>query len=495
MRVLAALQDRGLWAATLAGSLLPLAFAPFDLFWLAPLLLLVLFRCWDDVPPRTAAWRGFAFGFAAFATGTYWLIISIHGFGGSPLWLALFLMLALFALMASYHALCGWFVARSESRIRAYSWCLAWPGAWVLMEWLRGWLLTGFPWLSLGYGQLDGPLAAWAPVGGVYGVSFLTAMIAGLLLCLWRGDARDRVIAAIGLFALAVGTWVLTDREWTGADGPALDVALVQGSIPQDQKWLPRQRRPTLRLYRDLTFNGPPADLVVWPEVAVPAMAHEVDAYLDDVQERAVARDMQLLLGIMVYDFDREQFYNSLLAVGPQQGVYHKRHLVPFGEFFPVPDFVREWMRLMSLPYRDAAHGKRDQPPLRAGDVALSPSICYEDAFGAEQLDFLPESGLLVNVSNDAWFGDSIAPHQHLQMARMRSLETGRPMLRTTNTGITAIIGPDGVIVDQVPQFETVVLRGRVRAHTGSTPYIVTGNLPVLALAFLVAIVGWVRRS
>jgi len=309
----------------------------------------------------------------------------------------------------------------------------------------------------------------------------------------------DRKIAA-AIAAVIIGTtWFISDRDWTSATDQDLRVRLIQGSISQDRKWLPEQLQPTLELYTKLTFAPGDSqftpDLTVWPEVAVPAVAHRVQDFLDDVAKQARARGMQIFLGVLTYDFDNEQIRNSLIAVGEQGGAYHKRHLVPFGEFFPVPAFVRKWMRLSGMPSQDTATGERFQEPLRVGDIRLAPSICYEDVFGSEQLDFLPAAQILVNVSNDAWFGDSVAPHQHLQMARMRALEAGRFMLRTTNTGITAIISPNGRVVDQSPQFKTHVLNAVVQPYTGSTPYLRTGNYPVLIFCLaLIGIAVFVKR-
>lgn len=480
------LDRRGRWVCLAAGAAMPLGFAPFGWFWLMPFLLVLLLACWDRQSPREAAWRGFFFGAGAFGTGTYWLYISIAVFGGSPLWLAIFLMLALVLFMACYFALAGWVWVRLRPESAPLTWLAWFPAVWVLAEWLRGWLLTGFPWLSLGYGQIDGPLSGWAPVGGVYAVSLVTAVIAGgLALLLFGKTLWDRIAAAAALAAVAAMSLLLLDRNWTEPSGQPVSVALVQGSISQDRKWLPEQRRPTMRLYRQLTFSEAEAELVVWPEVAIPAMRYQVDAWLDALDEQASRAGVSLLLGILVDDFDNEQFFNSLISSGQAEGEYHKRHLVPFGEFFPVPAFIREWMRLMSLPNRDTAHGDRDQAPLRAAGLVLSPSICYEDAYGAEQRDFLPESTVLVNVSNDAWFGDSIAPHQHLQIARMRALESGRYMLRATNTGITAIIDTGGSVRSSVPQFEALVLRGEVIPHGGSTPFVRFGNAPVVLLSLV----------
>jgi len=496
LNVPAWLDRRGRWACLVAGAALPLGFAPFGWFWLVPLLLIVLLLGWEGQTPREAAWRGFFFGTGAFGTGTYWLYISIAVFGGSPLWLAVFLMIALVLIMACYFALAGWVWVRLRPASTALA-MLAWfPSVWVLCEWLRGWLFTGFPWLSLGYGQIDGPLSGWAPVGGVYAVSLATAVFSGALTLLLLGrGARDRVWSGATLAFLIASSLLLLDRAWTSQSGAPVSVALVQGSISQDRKWLPEQRRPTMRLYRELTLAEADAELVVWPEVAIPAMRYQVDGWLDALDRSASKAGMSLLLGILVDDFDNDQFYNSLISSGEATGEYHKRHLVPFGEFFPVPDFVREWMRLMSLPYRDTAHGAVDQGPLRAAGLVLAPSICYEDAYGGEQRDFLPEATVLVNVSNDAWFGDSIAPHQHLQIARMRALESGRYMLRTTNTGITAIIDARGRVLARVPQFEARVLRGDVVPHSGTTGFVRFGNVPVVLLSLILPIMLGLRAA
>jgi len=487
---------RGRWLAASAGLLLPLAFAPFGIYPLALILPALLFVAWEGQRPREAAWRGFFFGFIAFAAGAYWIYISIRGFGQAPMPVVVLLMLGGFFLMGLYPALAGLLAAALPVESRVWRWCLCWPAVFTLVEWLRTWVFFGFPWLSLGYGQIDGPLRAWAPVVGVHGVTFVLLVLSGAGLTLILGNRRDRIAAAVIAGLLVASTGALYERVWTApsghGDGAGLRVSLVQGSIPQDRKWSRAQFVPTLRLYRDLTFAESDRDLIVWPEAAIPAIEYQVRDYLDDVDAEARRRGVQIYLGILTQDIETGRYRNSLIGLGPDHGAYHKRHLVPFGEFFPVPDFARAWMRSAGLPADDTLAGDRDQPPLPVGAHALAPSICFEDAFGAEQLDFLPAADLLINVSNDAWFGDSIAPHQHLQIAQMRSLESGRPMLRATNTGITAIIGADGRIVARSRQFETEVLRGEVVPHTGSTPYIRFGNWPIVGICLMLLAGAWV---
>jgi apolipoprotein N-acyltransferase len=468
--------------ALVAGAVLPLSFAPFAWYAVAILSLLLLFASWR-APPREAAWRGFLFGVGAFTAGTWWLYVSVRLVGGTPLPVAFLLLGGLVAIMAAWIAAAGWLAARLAGAQPAAHLLLAMPGAFLLAEWLRGWVLTGFPWLSLGYGQIDGPLAAWAPVAGVHGVSLVTAVLAAAVLALGvlRGRSRWLALGVVGALALATGG--LQGAAWTRADGAPLRVVLVQGAVPQLLKWEPSERVATMEKYAAMTAALAPAELVIWPEAAVPAPDHLVQPYLEELADLASAREQQLLVGILTRDPATDEYRNSILALGAPAGAYHKRHLVPFGEFFPVPAFVRRWMRMMNLPYSDLAAGRHDQPLLRARGVGLAPTICYEDAYGAEQLGFIPAAGVLVNVSNDAWFGDTLAPHQHLQMARMRALETGRPMARSTNTGITVFTDERGRITARAPSFEPAVLAAAVQPYTGLTPYVRTGNAPVVVLA------------
>lgn len=469
------------------GAALPLAFAPFGYWFLAPLLLLPMLLVGLHTPPRVAAQLGFCFGAGLFLSGTYWIYISIHDFGNAPLWLAVVLMLAVVAIMAAWFALCGWLLAWL---IDGRPWRLlsVGPSVWLLVEWLRGWVFSGFPWLTLGYSQIDSPLAGWLPVVGVYGVSMLLVASSCGLLLLRMPQARWRagiVVLAPWLLGSGLSQW-----SWTEAAAEPLAVTLVQGGVGQERKWLPEQFQPTLRLYRDALLAARESDIVIWPEVAVPSINDRVQPYLDLLQSD-LQPGQSLLLGILERELEGsvEHIYNSVLLLdGATEQAYRKRHLVPFGEYFPVPAFIREWMRMMSLPNSDLSAGAAEQALLRTTDgQMIAVAICYEDAYGAEQLYAFPAASLIVNVSNDAWFGDSIAPHQHLQIARVRGAEVGRYVMRATNNGITALIAPDGAVIDTVPQFEFASLTVPVTPMRGMTPYARTGNWPVTVLAALIA--------
>jgi apolipoprotein N-acyltransferase len=473
-----------------SGAVLMLSFAPVGWYPLAPLFLLPILFSALQCTPRQAAWHGFYFGAGLFLTGTYWLYVSIHVFGEAPLLVAIFLMLGLVIIMGLYYAACSWFTCKMCAGNIMRSLALM-PAIWVLVEWVRGWFLSGFPWMTLGYGQIDSPLAGFAPIVGVYGVSFLlvfsTAALAATILA---KDRARRLYLAVSLLPWLFGAGLRT-VTWVDDAGPAVRTTIVQGGVSQDRKWLPEQYLSTLNLYRDSIARNPTSELIVWPEVAIPAARDQIQSYVDTLQDDIATRRQTLLFGILERDAKEERVYNSVISLTSDgEQVYRKRHLVPFGEFFPVPEFVREWMRMMSLPHSDISAGEPRQALIAMPDGnRLAVAICYEDAYGAEQLYALPDASILINVSNDAWFGDSIAPHQHLEIARMRALEAGRSVIRSTNNGISAFIGSRGELLQTGTQFEYVSMTHEVMPRKGLTPYAAGGNWPVVSLCL--ALIGW----
>lgn len=468
-----------------AGAVLPLSFAPFGWFWLAPVCYAVLFHAWRGVRPARGFCLGWLFGFASFLGGVYWIYISVHEFSGAPASLALLLIFGLVTIMAAYNGSVGWLAARWFGTEGAGAWLVALPALWVLAEWVRGWFLSGFGWLAAGYSQTDSWLMGYAPIAGVYGMSWAVLVSSGALVCLQLGGSKVRARGAAALVAVVGVGFGFNGHRWTEPKGDSLTVALVQGAVPQDRKWLPEQRSLTLDLYRELTERVHGTRLVIWPEAAIPDYYRYVQAYLEGIERDAAAAGSSVMLGILRIDDATDAAQNALYLLGEPDSIYVKRHLVPYGEYFPVPDVVRGWLNLPA----DTAPGIPNPAPLEFGSERIGVTICYEDVFGAEQLHYLPEATLLVNVSNDAWFGDSIAPHQHLQIARVRAAEAGRYLLRSTNTGVTAIIDPSGRLVASLPQFEPDVLRGSIQGWTGSTPYARWGNYFVVLAALVVLIV------
>lgn len=505
------------WLALPVGAALSLAFAPFGWWWLAVLCPAYLFYAWQYATPRVAAKFGFLFTAGIFLAGTYWLYHTIHEIGHAPAWIAIFLMFGMVAIIGGYCGLLGYTIARwlqvpplphpEEGDRKKSPWgrqgasllfsLLVVPAAWTLLEWFRGWFLSGFPWFAFGYSQTDTPLAGFAPIGGVYTMSLLVAVSAGAIVVLISGTTRARIIAALVVVAIWGTGAILRKQDWTQPIGSPLTVAIVQGAVPQDVKWSVEYRDSTLQLYHDLTRPHLGKDIILWPESALPDLPEQLREYLSFMRSATRAKGSTLITGLLHFGENEDDVRNGLLVLDGEMQWYDKRRLVPFGEFFPVPPFIREWMKLRSLPYTDLTPGARQQSALRAAGQKIGATICYEDAYGAEQLDVLKDATLLVNVTNDAWFGDTTAAAAHLQISRTRVMEAERPLLRAANDGISAIIDADGHVEKTLPRFQPGVLAGVVQPRIGLTPYARVGNWPVILLCLSMIGVGavWVRRK
>jgi len=481
--------------APLLGVIATLGWAPYGQWYLTLLALaLLLALAARAATPLRAAAVGWLFGWANFATGIYWVYISTHVYGGAPAWLSVLLLIVLCAYLALYPALVLGLAARF-GLLRSPAGWLGVPALWMLAELVRGWFYSGFPWLSLGELAVGTPLAKAAPLVGVHGMSAVLALAAYALYRLGvEHTARARVVAAALLAAPALTVLLPQPSSWTEPDGPPQAVALVQSNIRQDEKWLPEMRYEALVRHWRLTQQAWPARLVVWPEVALTQPYHQLkDSYLADLHRQAADRGATLLLGILV--FEGERHFNSVVTVGSETGTYHKRHLVPFGEYFPIPDFLRPLMDVLDLPYKDFDFGADDQPLLQVDGRSIETMICFEDVFGSEIGRRARDAAYLVNVTNDAWFANSSAPHQHLAFSRLRAMETGRWFLRSANTGISALINPDGEIVQRSKQFEQAVLRGTAEPRRGQTPYQRYGNVPLWVISIIGVGVGfWLAR-
>jgi len=482
--------------AALAGALLACSFAPIDWWPFAVLCPAMLMWLWQGVTPREGAWLGFWFNAGTFAAGTYWLYISIRIFGEAPLAVAFMLMLGLIVIMGLYHAALGYCVTRWLPATGAVRWFLGVPAAWLLIEWWRGWFLSGFSWLSLGYSQTDTWLASFAPVAGVYGISAMLLLSAGGLTALICGTPRARIAGAV----LSVLPWLvglgLERVDWTHPGGKPVSVAVIQGSISQDQKWLDSNQDNILDLYQQLTEKVLGTQLIVWPESAVPDLANNQLPYIEKLYRETRAHNTGLVFGILRKSDEGEHYYNSVLSLDKTINWYDKNHLVPFAEFFPVPHLVRSWLRLMSLPYEDFTRGGDNQPSLPVAGLNLGATVCYEDAYGSAMIGVLRTADALVNVTNDAWFGHSTARYQHFQIARMRALEAGRYLIRAANNGVTGVIGPHGEVVARAPEFEAYTLKASITPLIGLTPYARVGNWLIVMLATIALAYGlWMRKS
>jgi apolipoprotein N-acyltransferase len=494
--------------AAAAGALSVFAFAPFGWSGLIFVTLALLSWQWQRAASaRDAAWDGFAFRAGLFGAGSSWLTVALVNFGGMPTWLAAIAIAILTAYLALWPALAGYVTVRLTPTHSVPRLLVA-AGAFTGAEWIRSYLFTGFPWLALGYTQVpDGIARGFAPIGGVYLVTLAVALGAGLVA--WFADAladRSRLRAAGAVctaVALALAGGVLARVDWTRPAGPPVSVSLLQGNVVQELKFDPAFRTATYERYLSLVRQSR-GRLIVLPESAFPVFSEEVpDQVLLSLIRTASARDGDVLLGLFTAlpgapGSDEPRYYNTVVALGssPLQ-FYRKNHLVPFGETIPLKPVIGWFVRsVLAIPLADQARGGATQPPLDVAGTRVAIDICYEDAFGAELIHAARSAALLVNVTNDAWYGRSIAALQHNQIAAMRALEFGRPMLRATNTGITSYIGPDGRDVARLPWFTTGILEASVVGRDGDTPYMRMGDALVLVLcAVLVAVpIVLVRR-
>jgi apolipoprotein N-acyltransferase len=484
----------GVATAFLLGAASVFGYAPFLLFPLPVLTLAALAWLWREAAPGRSALLGFAYGAGLFLAGVSWVYVSMHVFGGMPPLLAGLAAFLFCCVLGLFPALAGLLFAKLRRR-RLFADALLGAAAWTLAEWLRGWVLTGFPWLAIGYAQTPpSPLAGFAPVLGVYGVGFISALIA-VLAGLTYAERRHGLQAGIAIAALLAVGAALTRIEWSQPAGRPIGASLLQGNIEQSLKWKPERLQQSLDTYLRLA-RAHPAELIVLPETALPLMLDQLPRdYLAELRRAAHDGRGGVLLGIAAQDA-QGRYYNS--AVGfAKEGLqaYSKRHLVPFGEFTP-PAFA--WtLALLKIPMSNFTAGAATQSPLALAEQRVAVNICYEDVFGEEIIRALPEATLLVNLSNTAWFGDSLAQPQHLQIAQMRALETGRVMLRATNTGMTAIVGPNGRVDRVLPPFSEGALVAEVSGYTGATPYVRWGNAAVLlfvAAGLMVPLAG-LRRG
>lgn len=483
-----------LLAAAVLGAASVLAFAPFGWYVLAWLTLAGLFALLRGATGiRQGGLLGFAFGCGWFGAGTSWVYVSLSIFGGLPPPIAGVATLLFCMLLAAFPALAAAFFVRFRPPGALAQACL-FAALWALTEWARSWVFTGFPWLSVGYSQSPpSPFAGFAPLLGVYGVSLLTALFAALAVAQGAAVALSRRAGLWLLTICLLGAGVgLRTIQWTEPLGAPTKVALLQGNVPQDLKWRPEKLTDSLAIYGEL-MRAHPAELTVLPETAIPTFLDQLPRpYLEMLLNHALAQQGDLLFGVAVGD--GRQYANAAVSIGvsPTQ-LYNKSHLVPFGEFVP-PGF--QWfLDMMRIPMSAFTPGPDRQDPMEIAGQKVAINICYEDVFGAEIIRALPQATMLINLSNTAWFGDSLAQPQHLQIAQMRALETGRPMLRATNTGMTAVVAPDGAVLAVLPPFSRAALVAEVQGYTGSTPYVRWGNWPVLLLSALLLLAAAITRK
>lgn len=471
-----------------AGLLSNLAFEPFGLFPVIFVTLALLFRLWDSVSPVRAALLGFAFGIGFYGLGVHWIYVSVHEFGAALPLLAAAAVVLLSCILSALTALAGYLQAKFRT---PHNWrfLALIPSLWVLAEWVRAWLFTGFPWLYIGYSQTGNWLAGWAPMLGVLGVSFAVCTIAGALtlIILRKSPILPASVVAAILLAGAAGSWT----DWTNERYSPIEVAIIQGAVTVVDKWNKKKAVKLLDYFVTESRTHADKDLIVWPEAALPYF----DTRLEKLKLWEVLQDLpaDFLVGTLEkqVEDDRTNYYNSAFGI-TAEGVqrYRKSRLVPFGEYMPLR-FLFEWLSdYVNLPASDMSAFTAPQAPLELAGRPAGISICYEDAFPSDILNLLPDASYLINISEDAWFGRNLAPYQRLQMSQMRAIESARPVLRAANKGISVSIDHRGRVIDLLSQAEGKILTTSIVPTAGTTPFVRFGLAPILILCAALFVVS-----
>lgn len=487
------------------GALNTLAYAPFDI-WFIPFftLALLLLAIQTQTTAKQAAKCGFLYGLGWFGAGISWIHIAIAEFGGIPLVVSLILMLLLCAYLAIYPALASFLTLKYQQLFGLWGFV----GFWLIAEVLRSWILTGFPWLALGYTQTSSPLSSFAPVIGEIGLQFVVLLIATIvcLTLLTPTNCKKYLATLAGIFFIG---WSLSFVDYSEQTTKEINVALVQGNIEQSIKWQPDNELPTMKKYASLTLPvWENSDLVIWPEAAIPRLEVVALEFLHEIDRQAADTNTALITGIVDFNQDTRQAYNNLITLGKKYSSdqtghyrylhnnrYSKHHLLPIGEFVPFESLLRPMADLFNLPMSSFSYGTLRQDPLIANGISVLSAICFEIAFPEQvRANLYRDTDIILTVSNDAWFGDSHGPWQHLQIAQMRAIEFAKPVLRATNNGVTAIIDHRGRLTATLLQNVEGVLQHKVNLSNSSTPYSQIGNLSTYLLVAALLLFVWLRN-
>ncbi|WJG08024.1 apolipoprotein N-acyltransferase [Aliiglaciecola sp. LCG003] len=484
------------------GALLTFSYAPFSIW---PVMLACLSGFFYLLLISPSGFKsGFAFGLGWFGAGISWVHVSISEFGGLPLAGSIGLMLILCSYLALYPAI---FASLLKHRVKPSYWLIAAPLLWVVVEWLRSWLLTGFPWLSIGYSQIDSPLAGWI---AVIGESGLSALLIAICISISTGLRKHNIRAPAFLLVVSIlGGWTLDQYDWVSVKAQPVSIAMVQGNIKQEMRWIPEQELSTMAKYQKMTQAHWSNDIIIWPEAAIPQLESTAEDYLVQLDEKALQTDTGLITGIVNYNYNTRQVFNNLIVLGKQSNTdktehyhylhsnrYDKHHLLPIGEFIPFENVLRKLAPIFDLPMSSFTQGDFQQQNLLAKGYHLAPAICFEIAFPRQiSANLTEQTDFIITVSNDAWFGASHGPDQHLEIAQVRAKEFGLPVLRATNNGITAFIDHKGHIQSRLPQFEAAVLSDDIFLTDGVTPYRMLGDLPLWILTLVgLPLVFWRQK-
>ncbi|MBS0350121.1 MAG: apolipoprotein N-acyltransferase [Proteobacteria bacterium] len=474
--------------ALLMGAVLPLAFSPFNLYSLAFISPAVLLYQWQHSTPRQAFAKGMFFGLGFFGAGVSWVYISIHHYGNAAPLVAGLITFAMICFLSLGPATQGYVLVRVFNKNNPLTFCLAaFPATWVIWEWLRSLPLNGFPWLFLGYTQLATPLRGYAALFGVYGISLLVALISGGLVIICQRQFKNiKIWTLCILIILFVIGWTLTGKHWTKASGNPLPVTIVQANIEQSVKWKPGEFEKIVQTYQNLTQgHWQKSRLIIWPEASLPVFPQQIPKLLQQINQTALSNNSTLMLGILLGNPQQGTYYNGIMLLGNNQGQYKKRHLVPFGEYTPLKKIFSFLIHYWQIPMSDFSAGPAIANLLTVENIKIAPFICYEIAYPGEVLKYSAGSNLIVNISDDSWFGKSVASVQQAEMTRLRALETGRFVLLGANTGVTGVVDPQGAFASLLPLYHSGTLDTQVTPMQGKTPLMIWGYIPLIVIIFL----------
>lgn len=470
----------------IAGLLFPFAFAPYQLPYLAFPLLAVFAYLLLNQSNKRSFWRGWLFGFGQFVVGFSWIFHSVHTYGHAPATFAIVLIILLAAYCALFPGLAALLTQKFFSSTQTLFLLAGLPFMWALTEWLRGYLFTGFPWLSLGVSQTDTSLAFFAPLFGSLGVAVLMLLLAGLVIQSVLTPSKGKVYLPVVALVFVLGQ-LLSFVNWSKPVSEAMKVSVPQLSIHQDQKWRAVNKKPSMKWYLDQTIEHGDSDIVVWPETAIPSFIKRVEPYWERVKAQAKKSDTDVVAGVFMRNPETGRYFNSMVSTNGD--FYQKKHLVPLGEYMPFRGLFEFIRKFVQFPMSDIASGLDDQPLMKVAGFEVGVSICFEDVFDREIRSTLPEAKFLINASNDGWFKVTAEPFQHHQIARMRALESSRYLIRATNTGVSSLIGPKGESLVVSKMYDRNTITGEIYAMSGSTLYVLLGNWPVILLAL--SLLSW----
>lgn len=507
-------------AVFIVGAITVLSFAPFRIYplaWFGPAF---LFYALTKAKSKSQYFKlGWAYGLGFFGAGASWPFYSLYFFAKAHIVIAV-LGTSLFVIFVALFStgLFGLLASLFRHQSLFLRLLLFFPASWVFTEWFRIWFLTGFPWLFLGNSQIDSLFSSIAPITGVLGVSFICVLISGALLSFYLGNSTRRSvnikpdpvtqmvsnrafveehlgtsvrILSASIIVVLVGVcFGLSQISWTENKGKAITVSVLQSNIAQEVKLDPSSLLPSIELYKEMTQKSKKSDLIIWPETALfDSFDRHMQSVIVPLQESLKGTDKAILMGGF-YINENKGVENSVLAItADNRSIYSKRHLVPFGEYTPLLKYLRWLSKWIQLPYDNVAKGGNNGS-LKINNHTAQMTICYEDAFGDEMIEALPEADFLINVTHDGWFTGSLEPYQHMQIARMRSLEMGRYMIRSTTNGPAGIIDEKGRVLATAPIYSESIITHKVQPMKGVTPYVRWGNWLIVILMSSILLCG-----